>query len=63
MARDPSQKRVFIPRGGFGGIGGARKLNKADVPSTPTPSSWGPQEADALVAGHGKRQDPWVVTS
>ena len=27
------------------------------------PGSWGPEEADALVAGHGKWQDPWEVTS
>jgi glucose-6-phosphate 1-dehydrogenase len=27
-----------------------------------TPGSWGPQEADDLVAGHGRWQDPWVTS-
>ena len=26
------------------------------------PGSWGPKEADALVAGHGRWRDPWVAS-
>ena len=26
-----------------------------------TPGSWGPKEADTLVAGHGRWREPWVV--
>jgi glucose-6-phosphate 1-dehydrogenase len=26
------------------------------------PGSWGPEEADAVVAGHGRWHEPWVVT-
>jgi glucose-6-phosphate 1-dehydrogenase len=25
------------------------------------PGSWGPKEADALVAGHGRWHGPWVT--
>jgi glucose-6-phosphate 1-dehydrogenase len=25
------------------------------------PGSWGPAEADALVAGHGRWHDPWIA--
>jgi glucose-6-phosphate 1-dehydrogenase len=25
------------------------------------PGSWGPAEADELVAGHGRWRDPWVA--
>jgi glucose-6-phosphate 1-dehydrogenase len=25
------------------------------------PGSWGPKEADALVAGHGRWRGPWIV--
>ena len=26
------------------------------------PGSWGPVEADALVAGHGRWQEPWIAS-
>ena len=26
------------------------------------PGSWGPKEADGLVAGHGRWHEPWIVT-
>jgi glucose-6-phosphate 1-dehydrogenase len=26
------------------------------------PGSWGPSEADGLIAGHGRWREPWVAS-
>jgi glucose-6-phosphate 1-dehydrogenase len=37
-----------------------QELDENDAPYAP--ASWGPKEADELVAGHGRWRDPWIST-
>jgi glucose-6-phosphate 1-dehydrogenase len=42
-----------------------RRADAIDAPPPVHPyakGTWGPQEADRLLAGHGRRHEPWVAS-